>query len=190
MTRVQLLSDSLRIDDAIAEMRIFDKSYSDEVSKGWASMMVYDLGNLSLGKPMPTFSLEMEGGDIIDSDSLKGAPYILEIASLRDPVYQEQFQRMQGYFYVYNQVGVSFITIPIEDNIIVVDAFFEERQQLWPLAEAGTWRKGDLFQRLNFTSLPARFLVDANGNIIRKYTGHMNTILDDLNRVTAPAAAQ
>lgn len=190
MTRVQLLSDSLRIDDAIAEMRIFDKSYSDEVSKGWASMMVYDLGNLSLGKPMPTFSLEMEGGDIIDSDSLKGAPYILEIASLRDPVYQEQFQRMQGYFYVYNQVGVSFITIPIEDNIIVVDAFFEERQQLWPLAEAGTWRKGDLFQRLNITSLPARFLVDANGNIIRKYTGHMNTILDDLNRVTAPAAAQ
>jgi hypothetical protein len=190
MSRVQLLADSLQIDDAIAEMRVFERNYTDDVSKGWASMMIYDLGNLSLGKPMPAFSLEMEGGDILHSDSLKGAPYVLEIAALRDPVYQEQFQQMQGFFYVYNPSGVNFITIPVEDNIVVVDAFFEERQQLWPLAEAGTWREGDLFQKLNITSLPARFLVDADGNIIRKYTGHINTMLEDLNRVTASAVAQ
>lgn len=153
-------------------------------------MMVYDLGNLSLGKPMPTFSLQMEGGDILHSDSLKGAPYVLEIASLRDAVYQEQFPQMQGLFYVYNQAGVNFITLPVEDNIVVVDAFFDERQQLWPLAEAGTWRNDDLFRRLNVTSLPVRFLVDAEGNIVRKYVGHINTLLEDLNRVSAPAVTQ
>lgn len=190
MSRVQLLSDSLRIDDALAEMASFERTYTDEVSKGWASMMVYDLGNLSLGKPMPAFSLEMEGGDMLHSDSLKGSPYVLEIASLRDAVYQEQFAQMQGYFYVYNPAGVNFITLPVEDNIVVVDAFFEERQQLWPLAEAGTWRNGDLFRRLNVTSLPVRFLVDADGNIVRKYVGHINTLLEDLNRVAAPAVTQ
>jgi len=183
MTRVQLLSDSLRMDDAMKEMQAFERNYTDEISKGWAKMYRYDLENLSLGKPMPSFSLTLEGGDILRSDSLKGSPYVLEIASLRDQIYQQQFSQMQGYFYVYNPLGVIFLTLPIEDNVVVVDGFFEERQQLWPLAEAGTWRQGDFLQSLNISSLPVRFLVDAEGKIVRKYNGSIGTMLSDFNRL-------
>jgi hypothetical protein len=108
---------------------------------------------------------------------------VLEIASLRDQIYQQQFPQMQGYFYVYNPLGVAFITLPIEDNTVVVDGFFQERDQLWPLAEAGTWRQGDFLQLLNISSLPVRFMVDAEGNIVRKYNGTMGTMLSDFNRL-------
>lgn len=183
MAKVTLYTDSLRIDDALSALTAFEKNYSDAVSAGWASVARYDLEHLSLGKAMPAFSLNMEGGAVIPSDSLKGAPYLLEIASLRDPRYQEQFPQMQGYFYVYNPAGLQFITVPVEDNVIVIDAFFEERQQLWPLAEAGTWNQSDLMQRLNVTTLPVRFLVDAQGNIIKKYTGSIETLIHDLRRI-------
>jgi len=186
ISRVQLLSDSLRIAEALKEMDAFDKEHTDQVSKGWSGMTRIDLTQLSLGKPMPSFTLRLEGGAKLPSDSLKGKPYILEIASLRDPIYQQQFTQMQGYFYVYNPMGLQFYTIPIEDNVVVIDGFYQDRDQLWPLAEAGYWREGDLMQRLNITSLPVRFLVDGEGKIVRKYAGNINLIVPDLQRVITP----
>lgn len=183
MARIQLMADSLRIDDAIASLEAYEKEFTDDASRGWARVFKFDMENLSLGKPMPTFSLTMEGGGIISSDSLRGSPYVLEIASLRDQVYQEQYPQMQGYFHVYNPMGVAFLTLPIEDNVVTIDGFFEERQQLWPLAEAGTWREGDIINKLNITSLPVRFLVDANGNIIRKYSGNLGPFISDIQKM-------
>lgn len=169
--RIKLLYDSARIDLAKSQLSEFKKRYGlNRSNRNWVESIEYDLNYLSPGDTIPSFSFQYENGTI-NSDSLKGTPYILEITLLSNRLYQNQYDRTFIIHNIYRNFGLQVITIPLDQSQVTVDAFFDERKKTWPVAPADAFDRRELIERFNVRLVPTRFLVDETGKIVRKYIG-------------------
>lgn len=183
MRKIQLFSDSTRSEQALAAVRDLGRNYSDQPGiPEWTENMITDLEKFAPGKPMPEFSLQMEDGLILSSDLLAGAPYLLEIAELADPRYQGEYPLINFMYVNFAPRGLRLITVPVDEDPILITAFFEERQRNWAVANNSQHPDEELFRSLNVKAVPTRFLVDADGKIIRKYVDRdISQVLLDLD---------
>ncbi|HEX6981404.1 MAG TPA: thioredoxin-like domain-containing protein [Balneolaceae bacterium] len=171
MQRIKLLYDSARVDAARKALEVFKTKYGKESSvKNWVQAISYDLNYLSPGSAIPDFQFT-QNGKIISSDSLLGTPYILEITSLKSPLYQQQFDRTVVIHSIYQNYGLEVITLPLDQSQVTIDAFFNARLKPWPVASAQSFEREKLLEKFNIQLIPTRFLVDENGKIVRKYVG-------------------
>lgn len=169
--RINLLYDSARVDAAKRELSSFKKQFADSLQpKGWVESMDYDLNYMSPGDTIPQFKFT-QNGKTISRDSLKGTPYILEITRLSNKLYQRQFDRTVAIHSIYKNFGLEVITIPLDESQVTVDAFFEERYKPWPVADAQAFDRQKLIEKFNIRLVPTRFLIDREGQIVRKYVG-------------------
>lgn len=169
--RIKLLYDSARIDQAKAQLTDFKQEFGARSSAAnWIESIEYDLNYLSPGDSIPTFSFE-NAGRKISRDSLLGTPYILEITLLSNRLYQEQYDRTFVIHNIYKNFGLEVVTIPLDQSQVTVNAFFEEREKAWPVASADDFNRKNLIETFNIRLVPTRFLVDRNGQIVRKYIG-------------------
>ena len=182
---ILLLMDSLNQEGAHKRLAAFQAAYGlDERSKNWADAMQFDLDNLFFGQPMFEFSLSTYSDQEVTNEVLKGSPYMLEITSLANQVYQEEYKEIAGIHLLYGVLGFNIITIPLEETE-VVNAFFTEREKYWPFANVTEEEKNDFLRKMNVYGTPTRILVDAEGNIVRKYSGTAaNQILRDFKILT------
>lgn len=171
MEYIELLYDSARVDEAQERLAEFRSDYKDnnEASE-WIETISYDLNYLSPGDTVPEFEFS-DNGDIVSRDSLIGTPYILEITSLTNSLYQDQFDRTVVIQSIYKNFGLEVITLPLDNSQITIDAFFDERVKAWPVSDAGVFDREELLKRFNIQLIPTRFLVDREGEIVRKYVG-------------------
>lgn len=170
MEHIKLLYDSARVGQAKSQLAAFKSEYQDTEAKQWAEVISYDLNYLSPGDSIPSFTF-IDNGTEFSRDSMLGTPYILEISTLANKLYQSQFDRTVVIHSLYKTYGLQVVTLPLDESQVTVDAFFEERLKPWPVAPAGTFDQKALLKRFNVRALPTRFLVDKNGYIIRKYVG-------------------
>lgn len=172
MERIKLLYDSARVDKAKELLKEFKENYENNSEvKSWAEAISYDLNYLSPGDTIPSFSFQVNG-NTISRDSLLGTPYILEITTLANRLYQEQFDRTVAIHSLYKNFGLQVVTIPLDNSQVTVDAFFEARGvQPWPVAPAQAFQREELLDLFNIRVVPTRFLIDRKGKIIRKYVG-------------------
>lgn len=171
MERVKLLYDSARVDRAKEELALFEEDFEDHPeSKEWLESIKYDLNYLSPGDTLPEFSFR-DNGNTISRDELKGTPYILEISPLADQLYQQQYERTVVIHSIYKNFGLQIITIPLDDNQVTVEAFFDERVRPWPVASTEDFDRDEIEEKFNVKIYPTRFLVDKEGQIVRKYVG-------------------
>ncbi|MDZ7694450.1 MAG: thioredoxin-like domain-containing protein [Balneolaceae bacterium] len=169
--RIKLLYDSARIDQAKAELTDFKQEFGTRSSAAnWVASIEYDLNYLSPGDSIPSFSFENTGRNI-SRDSLLGTPYILEITLLSNRLYQDQYDRTFVIHNIYKNFGLEVVTIPLDQSQVTVNAFFEEREKAWPVASADDFNRKNLIETFNIRLVPTRFLVDRNGEIVRKYIG-------------------
>lgn len=168
--RIKLLYDSARVDKAQQQLTAFKEDYPQDSTSNWVESMSYDINFLSPGDTIPEFEFS-QNGKIISRDSLSGRPYILEVTRLSNPLYQEQFDRTVVIHSIYKNYGLEIVTLPLDDSQVTVDAFFEERVKPWPVADAQAFNREELLEKFNIRLIPTRFLVDENGQIIRKYVG-------------------
>jgi hypothetical protein len=180
-----MLYDSARVDRSRQELEEFRERFAgNQVADFWIERFEYDLERLAPGADMPAFVIEDLDGQSITNSSLSGQPYILEFTRLDNLLYQDQFDRNVAIHHIYKNYGVDFITIPFDASEIVIDAFFEERAQLWPVALPGTFDRDELIERFNINVIPTRILVDASGRVVRKYEGtEYNDIISGLRHV-------
>ncbi|PAU95646.1 hypothetical protein CK503_00860 [Aliifodinibius salipaludis] len=169
--RIKLLYDSARVDQAQKELTTFKKAYPQDSTSEWVESMSYDINYLSPGDTIPEFQFS-QNGKTISRDSLSGTPYILEVTQLSNRLYQEQFDRTVVIHSIYKNYGLEVITLPLDESQVTVDAFFEGRVKPWPVADAQAFDREELLEKFNIRLLPTRFLVDKNGQIIRKYVGN------------------
>ncbi|MFU8858920.1 MAG: TlpA family protein disulfide reductase [Cyclonatronaceae bacterium] len=181
--KIELFTDSTRSDQALGTARELGRNYSDQPGiSEWAENMVTDLEKFAPGKPMPEFSLQMEDGLVLSSEMLAGNPYILELAELADPRYQGEYPLINFMYVTYAPMGLRLITVPVDEDPILITAFFEERERNWAVASNSQHPDEQLFRSLNVKTVPTRFLVDANGRIIRKYVDRdVSQVLMDLD---------
>ena len=169
--RIKLLYDSARIDQAKTRLNGFKEKYGMRRSaRDWIESIEYDLHYLSPGDTIPTFAFKYNG-QTISRDSLKGTPYILEITLLSNRLYQRQYDRTFVIHNIYKNFGLQVITIPLDQSQVTIDAFFEERTRAWPVASADAFDRQELVEKFNVRMVPTRFLVNEQGEIVRKYIG-------------------
>lgn len=171
MEQINLLYDSARVDRAQQRLADFKSTFSgNKEAEEWAESIGYDLSYLSPGDTIPDFGFS-DNGRTISRDSLLGTPYILEISRLSNSLYQEQFDRTVVIQSIYKNFGLEVVTLPLDDSQITINAFFDERVKAWPVSPADSFNREELLERFNVKLIPTRFLVDREGNIVRKYVG-------------------
>lgn len=169
--RIKLLYDSARIDAAKSQLEDFKKQFGTmQSAKSWVETIEYDLTYLSPGDSIPSFSFR-NNGRMISRDSLLGTPYILEITMLSNRLYQNQYDRTFVIHNIYKNFGLEVVTIPLDQSQITINAFFDEREKAWPVAPADAFNRQSVIKKFNIRLVPTRFLVDRQGNIVRKYIG-------------------
>lgn len=186
MNKVKMLYDSTKIQEARSDLLAFKKAFAgkNEAARSFSKSMQYDLDSLAPGMPMPSFRVVTLSGDTLTNKSFIGHPYVMEITGLANKLYQSQYDDMNALFLVYHYFGLKFLTVPIDTSRITVRAFFQDRARNWPFARAGSYKTSNLLHRLNIQLIPTRFLVDAKGDIVRKYVGtESQYILQDLDKV-------
>lgn len=172
MTRVKLLYDSSRVDQARQEFENFKQNYAGrEDTDAWVERIEDDLTRLAPGSDLPDFSIESVDGQALSRDMKMGSPYILEFTRLDNPLYQDQFERNVAIHHIYKNYGIEFITIPFGANSTILNAFFEERTRLWPVATPESFDTMELVETFNINVIPTRILVDRHGHVVRKYEG-------------------
>ena len=180
MQRIEILYDSARTEEATEHLNRFKADFADnEAAMEWADNITYDLDMLSPGQPFPDFELETTTGDVVSNESLKGSPFMIEITRFDNPLYQEQFERTIAIHQIYNSFGLEVVTVPVSTSQTALDAFFDERSRLWSVVQPGTFDAEEFLDLYNVNQLPTRFLINDNGEIIRRYIG---TEYDDIVR--------
>ena len=186
MSKVKMLYDSTKVQEARSDLLAFKKAFASENAdaRSFAKSMQYDLDSLAPGMPMPSFKVVTLSGDTLTNKSFAGHPYVMEVTGLANKLYQNQYDDMNALYLVYHYFGLKFLTVPIDTSEITVKAFFDDRARNWPFARAGSYKMSNLLHRLNIQLIPTRFLVDSKGDIVRKYVGtESQYLLQGLNKV-------
>ncbi len=179
-SKIDLLYDSTKINRARDALTVFrqkyDKKFKDAAN--WSKYVQYDLDNLAPGMKMPEFKVWTEKGDTISNKTLKGKPYILEITGLGNSLYRSQYANMEAIALVYKKFGLQIVTIPLDQSQDMIDTFYKNRGGAqWPIAAAGAYKSSDMLKMLNVEYVPTRFVVGADGDIVKKY---ITTNLDQI----------
>ncbi|MBP3192561.1 TlpA family protein disulfide reductase [Natronogracilivirga saccharolytica] len=208
--RIEVLYDSARTEEARSRMRDYEQAFEgDPDAERWLDVIRYDVDHLASGDPIPDFRMDflsLTGGDVfhafdlpgadplgdfgalpaqpIGPEELRGSPAMIEVVSLTDRGYQASYNQLRTYYMIFQDEGIRFLTIPVEENPVTVGAFFNDRGQDWPVARAGAYAASDLEERWNIYDKPVRFLLDSDGRIVRKLHGHsVNELFIQINRL-------
>lgn len=186
MERIALLYDSTKILKASQLLDQFKETYSEnEMAMQWAENMSYDLEFLAPGYPFPNITVQLTDGDSLSTRDLMGSPFLVEITRFDNALYQDQFSRTIAIHQIYKNFGLEIITIPLATTEVTLNAFFEERRQLWMVAKPNSFDADRLIERLNLNRVPTRFLVNSDGNIIQRYVGEeYDDIVSGLQQIT------
>lgn len=186
MDRIELLYDSSRTVQATQVLDQFKEAYEEnETAMQWAEDISYDLEFLAPGYPFPNLNFKLLNGDSLQTKQLVGNPYLLEITRLDNPLYQQQFGRTVAIHQIYKNFGLEIITVPFATSDVTLEAFFEERKRLWKIVQPNSFDSDQLIERLNLNQLPTRFLVNSDGQIIRRYVAEeYDDIVRGLQQIT------
>jgi glutathione peroxidase-family protein len=169
-TRFDIAYDSLNLELADKIFAYIKKEYKDvNQHKEWLSYHKPYLNELRPGNPFPSLKLSLfNSSETIELDSMKGAPIIVEVAMLNTQAYQNQIEEIALMHQLYSSLGVKMITIPLDDVKMLKD-FHETIQPGWTFAASSRYTTNGLTDRLHIKNVPDRFLVDADGNIVKHY---------------------
>jgi peroxiredoxin len=167
--KIMMHFDSSRVKEAKTLLNEYEQNYSSTSSKKWARRIRYDLNYLAPGVQAPDFSFMTMDGDTITNESLNGNVFILEISPLANIEYQNDYDRTLIIHEIYKNYGLKIFTIPLDQNELTVEGFFEERRKVWSIAKLGSFDVQTMIQKFNVVQVPTRFLIDENGVVIRKY---------------------
>lgn len=173
MRRIEILTEFGEYDRAVRELKtIKDRNRDDIELVNWADAVEYQILNLLPGSMIPDFSVVLTDKEVISRESLRGNYYLLEIVLLADENYQGNYPELLNLGKVAARNGIKFYSIPLENNQITVNAFFEEREKAWTFADAGVFDISDIANVLRVEQVPTRYLVNPEGVIINRYFTH------------------
>jgi hypothetical protein len=172
-SKIKLYFDSARVEKA----RLLLEDYKDEFVNEeeelpfWYKNMRFEINEIPPGSEVPEFSFYSVDGDTITNSNMVGKAYILEFTLMANTLYQNQYDEAALIFQIYNSSGLEYYTIPFDNSANTIIGFFEERERFWGLADPPSFDPKGLTERFNIQYYPTRVLVDAEGNIVRKFVG-------------------
>lgn len=170
--KIKLHLDSLYVDEAKELLSRYERKYEDEEDYSfWFKNVRFELYELTPGNPVPNFEFITSEGDTVNNNTLLGNPYILEFTLMANQLYQQQYDESTVIYQIYGPEGLQYFTIPFDESVNTIIGFFEERDRFWQLADPPSFDARKFTDDFNIQFYPTRILVDAEGNMVRKYIG-------------------
>jgi peroxiredoxin len=145
-----------------------------------------------VGKTSPTFTVDDIQGRAIRSEALRGKYVLLDFwATWCGPCIAE-LPRLQAAYRGYHDAGFEIIGISLDESKEAVVDFVKARKIPWPQVH-GQGSTSDLVQAFGVSTIPATYLLDPEGTIIR--LDLRGKALDEalarlIKRPTTPAGAR
>jgi hypothetical protein len=169
---IKLHLDSAFVETARELLTKYERTYEDEEEYSfWYKNIRFELYELAPGTSIPEFEFITAAGDTVNNTKLLGTPYVLEFTLMANSLYQQQYDESTVVYQLFGPQGLSYFTVPFDESVNTIIAFFNERDRFWPVADPPTFDKQQLKDDFNIQYFPTRILVDAQGNLVRKYIG-------------------
>lgn len=182
--KIKLHLDSAYVEQARDLLSRYERKYEDEEDYSfWYKNIRFDLYQIPPGNPIPDFEFVTAVGDTISRANMLGQVYVLEFTEMASRLYQQQYDESTVLYQLYGPQGLSYFTIPFDESVNTIIAFYEERDRFWPIADPPSFDKQQLMDDFNIQYFPTRILIDADGNIVRKYLGEeFDGIIPDITK--------
>ena len=179
--RVLAHIDSSQFDAALEVAQTMQEDFVDTQWATWAERATYEIQNLLPGMEAPNFTVRDANGDSLSLQDLRGKHVILEFYRPEDDLYQRELPGRNNIYTVLGADQVEIVSISMQPDTLVNEAFFEERIAPGRHVYGGL----DVAQQYNIHVLPTRYVIDPQGNLVNKYVGGtMAALYEDMVRLS------
>ena len=127
-----------------------------------------DLARLDrVGKPAPAFEVKDIDGKPFRFDNLKGKYILVDFWATWCAPCLAELPRVQAARAKYRDKGFEVVAVSLDETKGPVVDFVRARKLPWPQIHNATAVGGDLVQSFGVTTIPATFLIDPKGVIVR-----------------------
>lgn len=177
--------DSLQQQEALQAARVLAEEYPDGRWAEWAERASYEIEHLMPGMPAPSFAVTTLQGEEVSLEGLRGRPVLLEFYTPADATYREQLPRRNALANVQEGgVPLEIVSVSFEPDTLMNEAFLDGRDLPGKHVVAPEGPESSIAKAYNVTTVPTRFLIDAEGRIVGKYVGgSLPSLREDLIRL-------
>ncbi|MFQ5965374.1 MAG: redoxin domain-containing protein [Candidatus Scalinduaceae bacterium] len=161
--------DTINAKEAVEELRLIEPRAANTFGRELGGMV-------RIGMEAPSFkALDLKGNPVSLSE-YKGNIVVIDFwATWYDPCIQE-FPKVKEMYRKFEDKGVKFIGISLDDVIEDLKSFVEEKQIEWPQVYEGMRWKGKISKLYNVQKIPMMFVLDQEGKV--RHVG------SDMNKIT------
>ncbi|MGE6553000.1 thiol-disulfide oxidoreductase ResA [Bacillus mycoides] len=123
------------------------------------------------GDLSPNFVLNSINNEKIELNKIKKKGIILNFWGTWCEPCQREMPAFESFYQKNKNNGIEIISINSQESNIAVKNFIKEKQLSFPVVIDTDGQVGNTY---NVTTLPATFLIDSKGKIIKKHAGEMN----------------
>ena len=157
----------------------------------WVACAMPDFRPLEPGDRVPAFNASTLDGEEFDAGDLVGAPYMLNIWATWCAPCRHEMPELQQLHDAYSDQGFQVVGVSVDDrgSRETIREFIAEIGVTFPIYHDPSWEIQDLYGLLG---LPGSFLMDAEGRLVRKWTGAFKPmaedVQEDVRKLIGPAA--
>jgi peroxiredoxin len=136
-------------------------------STGLRDKVARELSRLDrVGKPAPSFEAQDLSGKTVGLESFKGKYVLIDFWATWCAPCIAELPRLQDAYRKYHGAGFEIVSVSLDETRTAVTDFVKVRKLPWPQLHNGT-AGADLVDAFGVSSIPAAYLVDPEGKIIR-----------------------
>lgn len=176
--------DRLEQEAALEAAQQLMTNYPNSRWAEWADRAAYEIENLMPGMAAPEFSVTTWSGESLDLADLQGRPVILEFYRPSNQLYGKQLPARNALYEEARPANLALVSVSLQPDTLLNEAFYDGRDLPGTHVVAPAEVAQSFVGTYNLGSLPTRFLIDADGNIVGKYVGSAFAALrNDLGRL-------
>ncbi|WP_407270695.1 thiol-disulfide oxidoreductase ResA [Radiobacillus sp. PE A8.2] len=135
------------------------------------SSQIKDNSPVLVGDYAPNFSLETLQGERVQLKDYRGKGVFLNFWGTWCKPCETEMPYMENAYKVFKQQGVEILAVNIEESDLVVQSFVDRFELTFPILMD---RKGAVTEQYGIGPIPATYLIDKNGKVLKIITGSMN----------------
>ena len=149
------------------------------VALAWSGCAVPDFRPLEVGDKVPAFQASTLDGEEFDGADLVGSPYMLNIWATWCAPCRHEMPELQELHETYSEQGFQVVGVSVDDrgSRETIKEFLKDVGVTFPIYHDPSWEIQDLYGLLG---LPGSFLMDAEGRLVRRWTGSFKPMAEDV----------